>query len=271
MKRAIGYGLLLAVLTVGVGAGSVFAFNPGAHMCIAEHVFPGVTEKTDLYYGSMAPDIALYVPAGKWGTAFADTHDNCIDLRLYAWGAQQRAFAKGWWTHNESNGADLYAHGPYPVYNGYVNERALILSQQQHGYSIDFMHFAVEVAIDLLLKHQDHDLGEKMLKAVVFRAPGDRDLLLRVLAWKYKRVDWVTLVSTELTFRSLVTRYATALALPAPLDRLALAGLGTQLAKELFGIDGITEQQLLDLLDAAVALCAPDYMAPIEAAIQAMK
>jgi hypothetical protein len=129
----------------------------------------------------------------------------------------------------------------------------------------------VEVAIDLLLKHQDHDLGETMLKAVVFRAPGDRDLLLRVLAWKYKRVDWVTLVSAELAFRSLVTRYATALALCAPFDRLALGQLGVQLAKELYGIDGITEQQLLGLLDAAVTLCAPDYMVPIGEAIQKIK
>jgi hypothetical protein len=270
MKRAIRYGLLVAALLAGVGLGSVFAFNPGAHMYIAEHVFPDVAEKVDLFYGSMAPDIALYVASGKWGAAFTDTHYTYIDLKPYAWGAQQKAFAKGWLTHNESWGADLYAHGPYPAYNGYINEKAGILLGQT-GYDLEFMHFAVEVAVDLLLKSQDHDLGEKMLKAAVFRSPGDRDLLLRVLAWKYKRTDWVTLVSTELAFRSLVTRYATALALPAPLDRLALAGLGSQLANELFGMENITERQLLDLLNAAISLCAHDYLTPVEAAIQGIK
>lgn len=273
MKRAIRYGLLVAVLVVGVGLGSAFAFNPGAHMYIAENVFPSVAEKTDLFYGSMAPDIALYVPAGKWDTAFNDTHYEYIKLSPYAWGAQQKAFTKGWLTHNEDWGADWYAHGHYPDYNGYVNRNAFFLTQQPGytDYSIEFMHFAVEVAIDVLLKSQDHDLGEKMLKAVVFRSPGDRDLLLRVLWWKYNRTDWVTLVSTELAFRSLVTRYATALALPAPLDRLALASLGVQLAKELFGIENITEQQLLDLLNDAIGLCADDYMDPIKAAIQGIK
>jgi hypothetical protein len=71
-----------------------------------------------------------------------------------------------------------------------------------------------------------------------------------------------------LTFRQLVNRYAMALMMPAPMDAQALAELGAELASELFGLDGITAEMLLDeILPAATSICENDYQNPIMEAI----
>ena len=72
-----------------------------------------------VYYGSIAPDISIYVLKRKnWPNGFEDTHHNFIDLRTYAFGASQKAFARGWLTHNEIYGADYFAHIEYAM--GYM-------------------------------------------------------------------------------------------------------------------------------------------------------
>jgi len=200
---------------LAMGATFVQDFNSATHIYIAERVFPNWFNKIDLFYGSIAPDLALYVAnPEKWPTAFGDTHYNYIDLRRYAWSSAQRAFAVGWLTHNEIWGADFYAHGLFPDYNGYVNQKAKELKKiAKEKLEIDldteFAHFAIEVAIDLLLKwNDDSKLGEKLLEANLLRSWEDRNLLVRVLVWKERRTDWITLALRELTFRNLVGRYA---------------------------------------------------------------
>jgi hypothetical protein len=57
----------------------------------------------------------MYLPSkGHWPDAFEDTHYSTIFLPFAWWRLDQRAFAKGWQTHNEDWGADFYAHGQYP-------------------------------------------------------------------------------------------------------------------------------------------------------------
>ena len=125
--------IVFIALTVFFTPTLVRAFNPAAHIYIAERVFEGCGDKIDLFYGSIAPDLAMYVanPDTSWPDAFTDTHEQFRDLRGYAFGATQKAFAKGWWTHNQISGADYYAHindplslGPY----GYVVNKASALS-----------------------------------------------------------------------------------------------------------------------------------------------
>lgn len=211
--------------------------------------------------------MALYAPEGKWQTAFHDTHKDFIDLSPAALSPAQKAFTQGWLTHNEEWGADHYAH----VDPGYLTIKAemLIRVAKDHlGIDLhrEFAQFAIEVAVDVLLKNDDPKLGEKLVEANLLRSQEGRKLLVDVLVGKERKTDWVTLASKELTFRNLVGRYAVALALPAPQDKEALAQLGVQLAKEMYGITDFTKEQLLGLLNAAIDLCG-DYRGIIDLAI----
>jgi hypothetical protein len=77
----------------------------------------------------------------------------------------------------------------------------------------ELAHFAIEVAIDLLLvDHNDHTLGEKLLGAALFRSREDLKLLKTTFVGH--GTDFATLSSAESTFRNLVINYATALTLP---------------------------------------------------------
>ena len=130
-----------------------------------------------------------------------------------------------------------------------------------------FAHYAIEVAIDLLLKkNDDPKLGGKLLLSNLLRSWQDRHVLVKVLVWKHRRTDWLTLATAELAFRNLVGRYAMALALPSPKDEQAVAELGAQLAKEMYGID-ITSGELLTILERAKELCW-DYEEVIDLAIE---
>ena len=125
--------------------------------------------------------------------------------------------------------------------------------------TLDFAHFAIEAAIDLLLKDHDPLLGTKLLEANLLRSPLDRELLTKVLVLKNRETDWVTLISAELTFRNAVNQYAMALALPKPLDKAALIRLGVQLAQQEFGVT-VKPEELTEVLNAAIARCkVTDY------------
>lgn len=278
MKKILKSLLFLMIMTLTLGSNSVQAFNSATHLHIAERVFPNCTDKIDLYYGSIAPDLALYVAQlDKWPTAFDDTHYDYMDLRSGASSFTQMAFATGWLTHNEEWGADYYAHIDYPpfaiggVKKGYVIAKAEELSLET-GLPVDFAHYAIEVAIDLLLKkYDDPKLGAKLLVANWLRSYQDRHLLVKVLVWQTpRRTDWLTLVTAEWTFRSLVHRYAMALALQSPEDKAALAELGAQLASEMYEID-VTAEEVRELLEVAVDLCEPDYKDVIDFTIQQIK
>lgn len=269
MKRLIRFSSFLMVVCLIIGPSLVQAFNPATHIYIADKVFRNCRPKIDLYYGSIAPDLALYVPdPEKWPTAFDDTHYNYINLSSYALRFSQKAFALGWLTHNEEWGADHYAHIEYPLGGdkGYVIEKAELLSSQT-GMDPEFAHYAIEAGIDLLLKNDDPKLGEKLLKANLLRSRQDRQLLVEVLVRKESRTDRLTLAGAELIFRNLVGQYAEALALSSPKDKEALAELGAQLALEMYGIE-ILPEEVLDLLNIAIGLCEQDYKTVIDYTIE---
>ena len=272
MKKLLKLGTFLAVVTLTLAPTLAPAFNPATHIYIADQLFPESPHKVDLYYGSTAPDIANSVSnVEHWPTAFYDTHYDFIDLSSYAFGPTQKAFAKGWLTHNEAWGADHYAHIEYPdeTTPGYVIQKATAFLglELNRDLTLDFAHFAIEVAIDLLLKNEDPQLGGKLLIANLLRSWQDRNLLERVIVWKHRRTDWLTLAISEMTFRNLVGRYAIALALPSPKDEEALVELGVELAKETYQID-VNEQQVAAILKAAIGLCENDYKGMIEYVVE---
>jgi len=277
MKKVINSTVLLAAMACTFFAIPAQAFNPATHIYIADNVFPYCGNKIDLYYGSFGPDLALYVanPEVNWPTAFDDTHYTYMDLRSDAFGSTQKAFAKGWLTHNEAWGADNWAHiegiaGPGSL--GYVIEKVVNLLEDFPSLGGEFAHYAIEVAIDLLLKNNyDPKLGAKLLVANWLRSWQDRYLLTKVLVWQQPaQTDWLTLATAEFTLRSIVHRYAMALALPSPHDQQALAELGAQLALEMFGII-VTPDDVAEILERAIELCEEDYLAVVNFTVYKIK
>jgi hypothetical protein len=282
MKKLLKLGIFLLVITLAFGPSMSQAFNSGAHVYIADKVapkvFPLTFDRTDLYYGSIAPDISTYVmPLQSWANGFCETHyDPFTKLNYPWWNLIQRSFAQGWQIHNEMHpwGADYWAHGTCDdcsdlgscKYDGYVPTRAEALAKLLSSKGIllkdELAHFAIEVAIDLLLvDNKDHLLGEKLLGAALFRSPEDLKLLTATFSW----VLPTTLSSAESTFRNLVINYATALTLPEPLRMGVLGQLGVQVASGM-GVTNITSDQVQAILKAAIGLC-PDYYVPVQEAI----
>ena len=283
MKRLFRLGIFLVVITLAFGSSMSHAFNSAAHVYIADQVapkvFPLTFDRTDLNYGSIAPDISTYVTSpGIWVNGFCETHYLFTKLDYPWWNLIQKAFAQGWQIHNEMHpwGADYWAHGTCSVcpsnctYNDYVNLKASILINSIHPLldnHFELAHFAIEVAIDLLLvDNKDHFLGEKLLGAALFRSPEDLKLLTKTfVGLPVGGTTSETLSSAESTFRNLVINYATALTLPEPLRMGVLGQLGVQVANGM-GVTNITSDQVQAILKAAISLC-PDYYDPLQDAI----
>ncbi len=165
------------------------AYNSATHIYIADRIFPHSLDKINLHYGAIAPDIYLYANPTKWQNGFCETHYKFIKLPYIWWNLSQKAFAQGWQIHNEIWGIDYYAHGTCLScsdlntcqYNGYVPTHADSLSENfplLKNYP-DLAHFAIEVAIDLLLVNEkDLTLGKKLLNASLFRSPSNFNLLI---------------------------------------------------------------------------------------------
>ncbi len=135
----------------------------------------------------------------------------------------------------------------------------------------DLAHFAIEVAIDILLvDNKDHALGEKLLSAALFRSSEDVHLLAKVLVDRQDGAgtDWGSLSSAESTFRNLVINYATALTLPDPLRMALLGEIGVQVASAL-GATELDSDDVQAILMEAIDLCrASNYYGPVDEAIK---
>ena len=290
MKQIIKLIVFLLVIVAILSPFQGQAFNSATHVYIAEKVatkvFPFTFDKIDLYYGSIAPDISSY--ASNWPNGFCETHYQFIKLPYTWWKPGQRAFVQGWQIHNELRlwGADSYAHGTCEylgtcplakcTYEGYVPSKAGELADAffyASGNTMlqdypDLAHFAIEVAIDLLLiDNQDHNLGEKLLTAALFRSSEDINLLMKVFVGQPDGIgtNRDTLSSAESTFRNLVINYAAALSLPEPLRMGLLGELGVQIANGMgVTIDSATVQEVLR---AAIDFCRSDYYGPVDDAI----
>ncbi len=90
---------------------------------------------------------------------------------------------------------------------------------------------------------------------------------MKVLVWKERRTDWLTLATTELTFRNIAGPYAAALALPSPEDEEALAELGAKRVQEMYGLE-VSPEELPGYLEIAVNLCEGDYKEAIDYTIE---
>jgi len=291
MRKLFTLGVLLLFGVTALIPSESQAFNSGTHIYIAERVFPLAFDKINLYYGSIAPDLSSYVNDPEdWPTAFCDTHYKFIKIPNDRWKLTPRAFAKGWQTHNEIWAADYYAHGTCKCfggciamscsYEGYVPTQAVELANmpefEQYLNSppyYELAHFAVEVAIDLLLtKNQDPILGLKLFWAAKYRSQGDVNLMVGTFVKDNKPPTKLTLEDAESNFQDLVISYATALALPDPYRMIALGDLGYLISQET-----IPPAKVQEILEEAMILCEePDqfghtYLEIIQSAIKGIR
>ncbi len=265
MKIPLRLSILVAVVPIILFPVFVHAFSQATHLYIADHVFENSDYKNDLYYGAFAPDLQFFVKhPEKWPTAFEDTHYNFVDIRPFATDPEQAAFASGWYTHNEKDswGADHYAH----IDPAYVINKAKELT----GIPLDVAHLAIEVAVDVLLKNEDPQLGEKFLTAIQRHSWKDRDLLTDVFVTSQQRTDRLTLILAEMNFRQIMAQYARALSKPSPDDRAAIAQWGVMLARRYYGIR-VTPGYLLTILNDAIDLVTDDYKATVDTVIEGIK
>jgi hypothetical protein len=264
MKKGITLGSFLIIITLTLAPTSSDAFNPLAHIYIAENACPSCSPKIDFFYGSVAPDLAWSVadPDDNWKTVLFDTHYR--DIRRFALGSTQEAFAAGWLTHSENYdqpGADYYAHIYYTnsLYAGYVIDTSMeLLNQDPTGkLNLEFSHYVIEATIDFMLIDIDPSLPGKLLFANLFRSWEDRNLMMRVFVWRWwdKSTEWKTVATAEFAFRQLINRYAIAFMLSDPEE--ALAQLAVELAKEVYNLD-IDADDLLNILEVAIDLCEED-------------
>jgi len=295
MRKLFTLGTLLLLGVVALGPSQGQAFNSATHIYIVEWVFPFTPDKINLYYGSIAPDVALYVEYPEnWPHAFCETHYKFIKLPYPWWNLTQKAFAKGWQTHNEIWGADFYAHGTfftydscvsfedcdqdncdkYWNYNGYVNVQAGTLQKEfeilkSSALGFELAHFAIEVAIDVLLvRYQDPSLGLKLLSAAKYRSQKDLDLMVSTFAKDQETTE--ALKAAEDTFRGLVIDYATALSLPDPFRMFAISELGVQVAEQM-GVT-VTAYEVWEILRVAMFLCQnSNYMEVVQSAIEGIR
>ncbi len=302
MKKLFALAVLLVLGVTVLGPSQGQAFNSGTHIYIAERVFPFALDKINLNYGSIAPDLSSYVAEGSWLTAFCDTHYNSIKPPDGWWNITQKAFAKGWQTHNEIWAADYYAHGTclnHPncvafwnsvqgncseccTYDGYVSTQAVKLANiPQFADYLDkppyyeLAHFAIEVAIDILIvRYHEPGLGLKLLGAAKYRSQQDLNLMLQTFVTN-EGPNAEALQEAEDTFREIVIAYASALSLPDPLRMIAISELGVQIAAQM-GVN-IDPVEVWWILRVAMELCQKpndmgvDYMEVIQSAIEGIR
>ena len=278
MKRYILPSVILFAVVIFLPSMGL-AINSGAHIYVTEQVFG--SDDVDLLYGSIAPDLSLYVPdVGSWTTGFMDTHYNYIILWPQGWTEPWKRFTMGWMVHNEAWGADFYSHIEYEYPDGttvpgYVVHKAAILAPNipipNPVLQMLIAHNAIEFAIDLLVQeYLDPDLGMDLYQSAVGRSDEDVRRLFNILVAKGKVTDRETLFQSETTFRELILLYSPVLAASDLGNMWPLAQLGAVLAYELYGAQ-IPVDQVHALLQASVALCIGDYEQFISDTIEGIK
>jgi hypothetical protein len=277
----LGVILMLMFVTVVCAGVRIQAWNPATHIYIAQKVYAAYENSPYLWYGAIAPDMAMYVypDASRWSSSFWDTHWIAIDLRPWVSNGPERSFTKGWITHNEMYGADHYAHAYPPLYlAGYITSRAHILAGFAH-ISTDMAHMALEAAVDIHLQTLHPELAMQLDAAVDGPAAAMHNLLNRVFVrWPLRRTDLATLTDTESYFRcviqgceigsSAIPGYASALAASSDADYYPMIEYGTFVAKMMD--PSITAGQVAQLLQLAMAMTA-NYEAALDVTIKAVK
>lgn len=293
--------ILLSILVILLVTGSAFGYGAATHTYLAYLLGSryGVLNLHEMY-GAVAPDMFnLMFGDPDQDYLWRLTHYkyskvvNAADTQL------MEAFAFGFESHNEKNGADYTAHidsFTYPKM-GYVNKKRILVARKIYpkilrllygtGYaslapelSLRIADTAVESAIDYLVsRNEDPYVGVRMILAAGLRSPNVPLLLCKAYIWnlmtKMSFFDAISLIySAEQQFREYMVLYGAMLSSPDVLN--LMAEQGAQLAESIlqleYGISISVPPELLQYcLNEAIEAVEDDYSCELEATLNMLE
>jgi hypothetical protein len=241
-------------------------------------------------YGAMVPDafnFSFDQPA-YMGFLYAQTHMNFLHVWYDAESRPAKALAFGFVSHNDVWGADFTAHHSGITSGqgkGYIIAKAEILKvilesipdyaalNIPDAVSMEIAHNLVESAVDILMKHVDPRIGQKMIAAALPPHPNMPLLLVKAYAGDLAGFAGIReheaakfIVASEKQFRKITILYGQALTLD---DADAVQALAEQLADfaqaflAAYGVTLLPGTDLTPLLEFGISqgmlLCAADF------------
>lgn len=277
---------LMLILTVGVA----FAWEAATHAYIEEHLNKkkGQADNFVMYnriYGANAIDIFNNNFTSPYVEFAAYLHDTSQENFLKVWqkaeSKDEKAFAYGFVSHNNSWGMDSTAHVSGITYGrgvGYVIAKAKVLAamlgpslEAQIGdltdeVLVNLCHYLVESGVDFLVLAKDPDIGSKLMNAAYFRSGQVAMLLFDAYQDDYPVLSG-SIAIAEGNFRYYMISYGWVLTQPDALDRVAegLAKIGVDYLGLPVGSESILAPIAKQGIEAAKMLCAPDFEREIKA------
>jgi hypothetical protein len=241
-------------------------------------------------YGATAPDVFNFrfdQPA-YMGFLYAQTHINFLKVWYEAESRPAKALAFGFVSHNDVWGADFTAHHSGITFGqgkGYIIAKAEILkgildSIPEYAalnipdiVGMEIAHNLVEDGVDILMKHVDPHIGQKLIGAALPPHPNMPLLLVKAYAEDLagyagiKQIEAAKFIaSSDRQFKNITLLYGHALTLD---DAAAVQVLAEQLADfaqaflAAYGITFPPGTDLTPLLQFGIAqsmfLCAYDF------------
>lgn len=285
----------------------VYSWGPGIHAYIGARLGERGVMRANVVYGQMAGDVfnLMYdTPMEQVLHLYAHTHglteqglDTVLPMLHLAENQREKAVALGFVTHNNVNGADVFAHGnPYNDPERYVIAKALQLNEIlaprlallgvriDDEMMLDVSHIFVEFAADLLIRQYDRSIGARMILAAVIRHRGFPDLLVKAYAETFADTFGIThdeaasiIIAEEVKFRRLVINYGRIMQYSNRKAQTELAGLLAEIAPRLmqgYGLD-VPSAMLLPVIRFGIAealeLCKDDLLPEVEHIIEELR
>lgn len=282
--------LCLAGLAVVLLSQAAFPWGAATHAYMEEHLLKklGQTDSAVLYnriYGANAIDIFNNNFIFPYVEFQAFLHDTARGNFLKAWevaeSKDERAFAYGFVSHNNTWGMDSSAHVSGVTYGrgeGYVIAKARVLAamlgpalEAQLGVPlpeevlINVGHYLVESGVDLLVRAKDPAIGSKLTAAAFYRSGAIPTLLVNAYTDDLSALAAIDaapiILVAEGNFRASMMAYGFALTQDNALDLVAaeLAAIGVSYLGLPSGSEALLTPIAKQGIGAAMTLCAPDF------------
>ncbi len=303
MKRMVIKGLVSMVMAVVVVSivmpGRVHSWDAATHAYIEEHLYKeqghlNEAALSNRIYGANALDIFNNNFTSPYLEFAAYLHDTTQANFLKVWDKastkDEKAFAYGLVGHNNTWGMDSTAHVSGITYGkgaGYVIAKARVLAamlkptlESQLGQQLsddvvlNICHYLVESGVDFLVRRMDPSIGNKLIAAAWSRSAEAPVLLANAYADDFSALAGIPvndatllITSAEGNFRASMMAYGFALTQANAMDLVA-SGMA-KVGAAYLGLPPGSDEALVPVvkqgIEAAMALCAPDFEREIRA------